>query len=329
MRTPPCTHPPIEIDGTALGVNTVSHPLPIFLKNLDKNSVTHKCYKHCKLKIGYSILIIQFVIHFVIHRPQKFFKKFRKKPPDLSIRGLRWVQLAHKEKQRATARLAPMPKPSVHSGHRTHNLCKNTGRTHMLDHLVHFEPDITSRQEYQALDDASAEEVLSAQYNTAELLDALGIKPDDEVDKQNQVVAAREAFSAMTTTATDEETKTKLVQLKTPEAVRHLTGMLAAYDWEFVEMAKELRGYTVAKLVEETKSPNANIRLKALGLLGKVTEVGLFTEKIEVKKTDLTEDEIDRKLKEKLAKFMDVTDVQPIEDIEIKETPALGDADAD
>ena len=199
----------------------------------------------------------------------------------------------------------------------------------MLDHLVHFEPDITSRQEYQALDDASAEEVLSAQYNTAELLDALGIKSDDEVDKQNQVVAAREAFSAMTTTATDEETKTKLVQLKTPEAVRHLTGMLAAYDWEFVEMAKELRGYTVAKLVEETKSPNANIRLKALGLLGKVTEVGLFTEKIEVKKTDLTEDEIDRKLKEKLAKFMDVTDVQPIEDIEIKETPALGDADAD
>lgn len=199
----------------------------------------------------------------------------------------------------------------------------------MLDHLVHFEPDVTSRQEYQALDDASAGELLSAQYNTAELLDSLGIKPDDEVDKQHQVVAAREAFSAMTTTATDEETKTKLIQLKTPEAVRHLTGMLAAYDWEFVEMAKELRGYTVAKLVEETKSPNANIRLKALGLLGKVTEVGLFTEKIEVKKTDLTEDEIDRKLKEKLAKFMDVTDVQPIEDIEIKETPALGDADAD
>lgn len=198
-----------------------------------------------------------------------------------------------------------------------------------MDHLVHFEPDITSRHDFLELDDASASEMLSAQYNTAELLDSLGIKSDEEVDKQHQVVAAREAFQAVVGPNPDEDTKTKLVQLKTPEAVRHLTGMLAAYDWEFVEMAKELRGYTVAKLVEETKSPNANVRLKALGLLGKVTEVGLFTEKIEVKKTDLTEDEIDRKLKEKLAKFMDVTDVQPIEDIEIKETPALGDADAD
>ena len=81
MRTPPCTHPPIEIDGTALAVNTVSHPLPIFLKNLDKNSVLLMCYKHCKLKIGHLILIIQLVIHFVIHRPQKFFKKIQKKTP--------------------------------------------------------------------------------------------------------------------------------------------------------------------------------------------------------------------------------------------------------
>jgi hypothetical protein len=89
--------------------------------------------------------------------------------------------------------------------------------------------------------------------------------------------------------------------------------MLTAYDWEFIQQAKELRGYTVAKLVEETQHPNANIRLKALGLLGKVTEVGLFTEKIEVKKTDLTEDEIDKKLKEKLARFMDVTDADVID----------------
>ena len=72
-------------------------------------------------------------------------------------------------------------------------------------------------------------------------------------------------------------------------------------------------------LLEECENPNANVRLKALGLLGKVTEVGLFTEKIEVKKTDLTEEEIDKKLKEKLAKFMDVSDADII-DIEEKPT---------
>jgi phosphopantetheine adenylyltransferase len=60
--------------------------------------------------------------------------------------------------------------------------------------------------------------------------------------------------------------------------------------------------------------------LKALGLLGKVTEVGLFTDKIEVKKTDMTEDEIDKRLKEKLAKFMDVSDADVTDITEITET---------
>ena len=103
-----------------------------------------------------------------------------------------------------------------------------------------------------------------------------------------------------------------------------MVGMLTAYDWEFVNQAKELRGFVVAKLLEECEHPNANIRLKALGLLGKVTEVGLFTDKLEVKKQDVPEEEIDRKLKEKLAKFMDVTDTEytDIEEIEKPETPA-------
>jgi hypothetical protein len=59
-------------------------------------------------------------------------------------------------------------------------------------------------------------------------------------------------------------------------------------------------------------------------LLGKVTEVGLFTDKIEVKKLDLTEDEIDKKLKEKLAKFMNVSDVEytDIEELDKPEAPA-------
>jgi hypothetical protein len=151
---------------------------------------------------------------------------------------------------------------------------------------------------------------------------SLGIKPDSEIDTRAQTLAARNAFNGVVTMSSDEESRIKLLTLKTPEAVRHLTGMLAAYDWEFVNMAKELRGYTVAMLVEETKSTNANIRLKALGLLGKVTEVGLFTDKIEIKKTDLTDAEIDSKLKEKLNRFMGVVDVE-VTDIEevLPETP--------
>jgi len=53
--------------------------------------------------------------------------------------------------------------------------------------------------------------------------------------------------------------------------------------------------------------------------LGKVTEVGLFTEKIEIKKTELSDAELEARIKEKLGKFakiVDITDVREVEEIE-------------
>lgn len=191
---------------------------------------------------------------------------------------------------------------------------------------MQFSPDDAGLEDFMSIDAVDTADVLSAQIATAQWLEELGATPDDKINNETQAQLARDAFKMVISDADTEEQKTKLLQLKTPAAVRHITGMLTAYDWEFVQMAKELRGYTVAKLFEETQSPNANIRLKALGLLGKVTEVGLFTDKIEVKKTDLTDEEIDKKLKDKLAKFMNVTDAEPIEDIEVSApSPAVPD----
>jgi len=190
----------------------------------------------------------------------------------------------------------------------------------MLDHLVHYEPEVTSRDGFLKLDDASPNEIVSAQYATTEWLKELGVESDENLVKEKETDAARKAFGALTTTTDTTEQKATLAALKTPEAVRHLTGMLSAYDWAFIDMARELRGYTVAKIVEETQSPNANIRLKALGLLGKVTEVGLFTEKIEVQKAEMSDNELDQRIKDKLNKFMEVVDIltpkEEITDIE-------------
>ncbi len=186
----------------------------------------------------------------------------------------------------------------------------------MLDHLVHFEPEVTSRESFVKLDDSSPEEVLSAQVATEQWLAELGVDDDSVVADQHQTEAARKAFNTLTTNADTTEQKASLAELKSPAAVRHLTGMLAAYDWEFIEMAQQLRGYTVAKILEETKSSNANIRLKALIALGKVTEVGLFTEQIEVKKVEMSDAEVEQRIKDKLAKFMGVIDV-----VDVSERP--------
>lgn len=202
----------------------------------------------------------------------------------------------------------------------------------MLDHLVHYEPEVTARDGFLKLDDASPNEIVSAQYATTKWLEELGVESDEDLVKEKETHAARKAFGALTTTTDTTEQKASLAELKTPEAVRHLTGMLSAYDWAFIDMARELRGYTVAKIVEETQSPNANIRLKALGLLGKVTEVGLFTEKIEVQKAEMSDNELDQRIKDKLNKFMEVVDILTPKDeiIDIESTDgSKPDHDAD
>ena len=188
----------------------------------------------------------------------------------------------------------------------------------MLEHLIEFEPEVVTHSgKPTPLEKEHPADVVDAKVNTVEWLKGLGAADTDTVVSQAEVQAARASFTNLISSAPAEITHDQLTKIKTPAAVQHLVGMLTAYDWEFVQQAKELRGYTVAKLLEECEHPNANIRLKALGLLGKVTEVGLFTDKIEVKKTDLTDEEIDKKLKDKLAKFMGVTDAEPIEDIEV------------
>ena len=198
----------------------------------------------------------------------------------------------------------------------------------MFDHLVHFSPEPSPPGPMTLLDDAQPGEVLAAKVATTGWLDDLGVPPDKEVIADLEKADARKAFSVLTTKTETLDQKAALVQLKTPEAVRHLTGMLSAYDWEFIEMAKELRGYTVAQLVEETKNPNPNVRLKALALLGKVTEVGLFTEKIEIKKDELSDAELDQRIKEKLNKFMGVVDVVEVYK-SAEKTDALGRGDVD
>jgi len=196
----------------------------------------------------------------------------------------------------------------------------------MLEHLINGEldPVITGVQPtgFTPLEKADPASLIDAQLETAEWLNSLGLT-QESVENRAATTPARAAFAAITTGTTPANIQNALTTMKTPAAVQRLVGMLTAYDWEFVQQAKELRGYTVAKLLEETENPNANIRLKALGLLGKVTEVGLFTEKVEITKAPASDAELDARIKEKLSKFMGVVDVidvskQEVEEIEIK-----------
>lgn len=101
--------------------------------------------------------------------------------------------------------------------------------------------------------------------------------------------------------------------------------ILSQYDMEVVHEAKRLRHYVTNKLIMETENPDPRIRMKALELLGKHSDVGLFTERSEVTINNRSTVELENTLKEKLRKLMgsdeaeDAVLVQP--PIQVPKTP--------
>lgn len=164
----------------------------------------------------------------------------------------------------------------------------------MLEHLLDANPD-----DFLPSESASPIVEVDAKYATAQADEA-----DDAVIEAAQLEAARNSFSQLVVGSSVKQQKEALASVDTPAAVKHLVGMLTAYDWAFVTQAKELRGYAVAQILEETKHPDARLRLKALELLGKVTEVALFTERHEVKQTGMSDAELDEELKHRLERYM-------------------------
>lgn len=206
----------------------------------------------------------------------------------------------------------------------------------MLDHLttIDFEPNVLDVPDegFVPLKKTSAMGLLDAQINTADWLKQLGAEDDETVTAQAEQATAREAFAAVTTNAPN--IKDALLNMKVPAAVRKTVAMLTAYDWEFVQQAKEIRGKAVHQLVEEMEHPDARIRLKAIELLGKVTEVGLFTERIEVKKDQLADEELDNRIREKLNQLAKTVETEVKEkeernkdavDVEVKENDAASE----
>jgi hypothetical protein len=192
----------------------------------------------------------------------------------------------------------------------------------LLDHLVSakeadYVPDVISGEANAVLlKKATPTELLDAQSKTADWLQTI-VDDDDEILDKAQEQGVADAFKSMVTQNPD--IKDKLLQLETPEEVKNVVGMVTAYQWKFVEQAQELRSMAVTKIAKETEHPDARIRLKALELLGKVTEVALFTDRVEIKKTELTDQELENQIKQKLQKYMGVVDVVDAVDVEEKE----------
>jgi hypothetical protein len=186
-----------------------------------------------------------------------------------------------------------------------------------LEHLVSasaadYTPELNQASDFDPLENLTPAQTLNSQKKTSDWL--AQFNDDDEATlTEAQEEKTVSAFNALTTR--DPRAKERLLQLDLPEEIKAAVGMVTAYQWKFVEQAEELRSMAVSHIVKEIKHPDARIRLKALEMLGKVTEVALFTERVSVKSEDVTDEELDSRIKEKLSKYMGAVDVVDVEEL--------------
>ena len=102
----------------------------------------------------------------------------------------------------------------------------------------------------------------------------------------------------------------------------HLKALVNEYDHQVLESNIQARQYIVNRLLDLSDPRNETKpmeQLKALELLGKVSEIGLFTERVEVNINHKSTEEIEADLVKTLSRYMGHAQIE-----ENKKSPTLG-----
>ena len=100
----------------------------------------------------------------------------------------------------------------------------------------------------------------------------------------------------------------------TPGSIVHLESILNEWDKEVLDVSRRLRNYVTNRFIVESTDPDPKVRLKALENLGRLSNVGSFSDRIDITVTHRTINDIETELKKTLELFTgEVIDVTPKE----------------
>ena len=150
--------------------------------------------------------------------------------------------------------------------------------------------------------------------NTSNLIDKLGPGLDYE-DKDLHKTA--ELFNG-----TDKPTAPKHISV--PAEAKAASVLIKKFDFQAFADIQQARTYITNKLVTLSDCGDAKIEIKALELLGKHSDIGLFTERSEITVHHTTSKGLEDSIKERIKRLMnaEVTDVTPLDDLDTLLGPA-------
>jgi len=162
----------------------------------------------------------------------------------------------------------------------------------------------------------------AAACETAKLLGEHGLDIEP-TDTDKEAAATLAMAYAKDQDKTNKQVTPKNLSKLTPASLIETRSILDEFGQLVAQQASEIRHLVTNKLVLETENPDARVRLKALELLGKISDVGLFTDRSEVTITHQSTDDLKSKLRDKLQKLRTV-DVQDVESRTIDVSEELG-----
>lgn len=165
----------------------------------------------------------------------------------------------------------------------------------------------------------SLHEKVAAMFKTTEFLEAFA--PAGEPSEEDKVRARAALHESVSTASDPSKLPATTAVANTPGSVKHLKEILSEYDHVVVKSAVQIRTFVTNRLIEESTNPDPKIRMRALELLGKIGDVGLFVERTEVTVKHKTTIELQSSIKERITKLLqaksqrekalEVTDIQP------------------
>ena len=144
--------------------------------------------------------------------------------------------------------------------------------------------------------------------NTSNLIDKLGPGLDYE-DKDLHKTA--ELFNGTDKPATPKH-------ITVPAEAKAASVLIKTFDFQAFADIQQARTFITNKLVKMTDCGDPKIEIKALELLGKHSDIGLFTERSEITVHHTTSKGLEDSIKERIKRLMnaDITDVTPLDDLD-------------
>jgi hypothetical protein len=144
--------------------------------------------------------------------------------------------------------------------------------------------------------------------NTVDLINGLGPSIDFNDDDLHK--------AADLLTGTQKSNTPKTVTKSQEAAAAHY--LVKKFDFQAFEDALQARNFITNKLIELADNGDPKIELKALELLGKHSDIGLFTERSEITVHHTTSTALENSIKERVKRLLntDVMDITPLDDLD-------------